>query len=234
MKKIIVLVVLFASFFLGAIVKAGVEPSPFKEVIQGKIDQIIEKLMPLTENDPLGAAPGDVQELATEVVDYLQAVEELPVKRHLVAMQSVGIMERITAVMFNPQPEPPAQLTALGILLRLAKVGFNPQPEPPGHVTRSLTVLDRISAVPINPQPEPPGVDRVINTLNALDGISRIAFDPQPEPPGKAPEVMAVFDAVAAIAFDPQPEPPGIPVSEMFDILNLLGAIAEPEVSVAY
>ncbi|MEW6517825.1 MAG: hypothetical protein AB1461_00270 [Thermodesulfobacteriota bacterium] len=228
MKKTMVLFVLCASCFLGTPAGAGVEPSPFKEVILAKIALIIERLQPLTAVSPTGE-PDDVQALATEVVNSLGAVDELSINHHLTTMQSVIIMERISSVLFDPQPEPPGyQLNALKTLLRLTSVSFDPQPEPPGHITKSLAILDRISAVGINPQPEPPGVETLVNTIDALEGISAIAFDPQPEPPGKASEVMAVFDGISAVAFDPQPEPPGQPVAEMFRILDLLEKIAFP------
>ena len=226
MNKVILMFVLVASFFCGYnSVLAGVEPSPFKEIIRSKIDLIVERLEQLTDST------GGVNEYAEEIADYLRTVEDQPIRRKMVAVQSVIIMERITSVLINPQPEPPGyQLLGLNILSRLSAVAFDPQPEPPGHIMRSLAVLDRISAVGFDPQPEPPGrVSLFYNTMDALESISAIAFDPQPEPPGKATDVMQVFDAVSAIAFDPQPEPPGKSILEMFRVLDLLGKIAEPE-----
>ena len=46
----------------------------------------------------------------------------------------------------------------------------------------------------------------------------------------KDSKVMEVFDAVTAVALDPQPEPPGF--GEMFDILDLIGAVAAPTIVV--
>lgn len=233
MKKMVQFFVICAvCLFVGGIARAGVEPSPFKEVIQANINLIIQRLTPLTQNST-GGIPSNVQELAIEVVNYLQAAQELPVKRQVDVMQATVIMTRITAVMFDPQPEPPGyQSNALQILKRLSLVSFDPQPEPPGHMTKTLlTVLDRISAKGFDPQPEPPGYEMLENTMNALDGISRIAINPQPEPPGKTSEVMSVFEAVSAVAFDPQPEPPGY-VADMFNILNLMKKVAVPETTV--
>jgi len=224
MKTTLFVFVLFASLFIGSPVQAGVEPSPFKGFIESKINLIVDRIMPLTKDgDP------KVLEQATAVVELLKSVNVKHIKRQRVATQSLIIMERISSVLFDPQPEPPGyQLTALNILARLSIVAFDPQPEPPGHTMSFLAVLDRISSVGFDPQPEPPGLgpDKLLATMEVLDGISSIAFDPQPEPPGKTFKIMGVFDAVTSIAFDPQPEPPGQPVKEMFRILNLLGTIA--------
>ncbi|SPD76050.1 hypothetical protein PITCH_A80045 [uncultured Desulfobacterium sp.] len=86
---------------MGSIAIAGVEPSPFKEVIKGKIDLIVERLMPLTEVSPTGTS-GDVQALAIEIVNYLQSADERPIKRRLATMWAIIIMERISSVLFDP------------------------------------------------------------------------------------------------------------------------------------
>lgn len=230
MKRILFAIILCVSITAGSMARAGVEPSPFKDIIQSKIDTIVTALMPLTQSN-LGAVPTDVQNLAIEVVDYLQSVDTNHIPRQLVAMRSVVIMEKVSAVMFDPQPEPPGyQLNGLQVLSTLARVSFDPQPEPPGRVDQTLTVLERITAAGFDPQPEPPGIAKLTNTMGALNGIAAIAFDPQPEPPGKSLGMMAAFDAVTAVAFDPQPEPPGHSVSEMFDIMNMLQVIAAPQV----
>lgn len=226
MKKTVFAVVVCAMFFSGAVAQAGIAPSPFKKYIASHIDMIVERVAPLARS-----TNPEVSALADQVMTQLRSVDTGHITRELVATQSVTIMERISRVLFNPQPEPPGnQMAVLRTLSRLSLVGFNPQPEPPGHVMTSLAVLDRISAVAFNPQPEPPGNDPLRVSIALLDGLSAVAFNPQPEPPGRTSEILAVFDSVSTIAFAPQPDLDlsGPPIAEMFRLLNLMGAIAVP------
>jgi hypothetical protein len=222
MKKIVLVIMLLCSLLLVSVAQAGVEPSPFKVFLKSQIDVIIERIAPLTE-DPLGGA-GAVQGLANDLLVSLQSIDTNHITRQRMATKSIIIMERISGALSG---DVNYQLQALYTLSRLVRIGFDPQPEPPGYADTCLTVLDRISAAGFDPQPEPPGRGAA---MAALYRISAIGFDPQPEPPGKALEIMGLFDAVTAIAFDPQPEPPGRSLREMFDILDLIGTVAIPEV----
>ena len=56
---------------------------------------------------------------------------------------------RADTLMFNPQPEPPAQ----DDVIALDHLVFNPQPEPPPQ-----GIVSDLEARGFNPQPEPPAV----------------------------------------------------------------------------
>lgn len=186
MKRTLLVTGFCVMFFAGFTAFAGVEPSPFKSFIADKIEMIKERILPLADN-ATGGAPSEVAELAEQIYQFLDDVNTDQIKHQLVVTQSIMIMERITAVMFDPQPEPPGyQLSALNALQRLSHVAFDPQPEPPGHLLKSLGLLDRISEVGFDPQPEPPGYEKLQASMEAISRISAIAFDPQPEPPGKS------------------------------------------------
>jgi hypothetical protein len=138
--------------------------------------------------------PSNIISMLDTVDLRLSFIAQNPVPNPLIspetATQAIGILDRITSVLINPQPLPPAL--------------------PPDMTVHLVTVMDRISAILINPQPEPPAPELIAQGFNVLDRVSWILINPQPEPP--APELIAqgfnVLDRVSWILINPQPEPP--------------------------
>jgi hypothetical protein len=208
---------------LSAAAHAGIEPSPFK---RRELAQAVERVA--VQLDVVatwrGVAPEVVKQTAalrTRLTLLQETIRDTP---HLRLVGNVlGIMDAISAVMFNSQPEAVVLQSTMDVLDRLSRVAFNPQPEPPGNTLRAIGIMDRISAVAFNPQPEPPGR---ATGIAILDKISAVAFNPQPEPPGVVGRVLDVLDAASAVMFNPQPEPPGHDtVAAMLDAIALMGSL---------
>ncbi len=76
------------------------------------------------------------------------------------------------------------EVEAVGMVNPLTRLGFNPQPEPPGYVAEESSGIEPPgSYVAFNPQPEPPGYVAEESSTFEFPG-SWVFFNPQPEPPG--------------------------------------------------
>jgi hypothetical protein len=165
--------------------------------------------------------PSNIISMLDTVDLRLSFIAQNPVPNPLIspetATQAIGILDRITSVLINPQPLPPAlppdmTVHLVTVMDRISAILINPQPEPPAPelIAQGFNVLDRVSWILINPQPEPPAPELIAQGFNVLDRVSWILINPQPEPP--APELIAqgfnVLDRVSWILINPQPEPP--------------------------
>ena len=157
---------------------AGVEPSPF---FTAGITQLQTELTQIGQSftDP------DVTLALSRIDSRLATFQQAPLLRlglsKELADQGGGIMFRLSARLFDPQPEPPGL--------------------PADWAVQFVMIIDRISAILFDPQPEPPGY--VALGFDVLDRLSRVLFDPQPEPPGISPDLYApslqVMSDVAAV-----------------------------------
>ena len=117
--------------------------------------------------------PSNIISMLDTVDLRLSFIAQNPVPNPLIspetATQAIGILDRITSVLINPQPLPPAL--------------------PPDMTVHLVTVMDRISAILINPQPEPPAPELIAQGFNVLDRVSWILINPQPEPPAPSSDI---------------------------------------------
>lgn len=152
---------------------------------------------------------------------------------------------RLAFIAQNPQPNPwvTPELTSQGVVAidRLSAILINPQPEPPlppdDFAIELISIMDRISAILINPQPEPPlPQDLVAQGFNVLDRISAILINPQPEPPlpqDLVAEGFTVLDRISWVLINPQPEPPmpqdqhAMSISVMYNVAGVMQRTSE-------
>jgi hypothetical protein len=228
-KRVVSIVFAGAIIFCSSLAYSGVEPSPFKE-FKNRLQQVIYQLNHVV--DSRRDIPFEMQDKAREISNRLQsAYDKISRYGHIsmIAARSVFVMDLISTRL-NPETEAPS-LEVLGrmfsILDRLSLVALNPQPEPPAHKLKGIGIMERITAKLFNPQPEPPGRERMAIGIELLDRISAVAFNPQPEPPAHTAQVLSILDRLASVAFNPQPEPPGNdPLREMFVIIDLMSKIS--------
>ena len=135
-------------------------------------------------------------------------------------------MDRITAVLFAPQPEPPRipLQDALLIVNDLITLGFETPRDMISLATESSQLLDRFTARLFAPQPEPPRVASVELGLNIVSKISQLTLGATPEDRDTAKRAIGILDKIEAVLFAPQPEPPKFarPMSDIIsDMSNL-------------
>lgn len=204
--------------------RAGIEPSPFKrKELAAVVARVAARLDGVNRWRDVS---GDVRQRFAAIQQRLVALEATVERTRDLRLvgNSIGILDSVSAVMFNPQPDPPGVQATLNVLDRLSWVAFNPQPDPPGDVLRAIGIMDRISEVAFNPQPDPPGRTAGIQIL---DRISALAFNPQPDPPVVIGRVLDLFEHVAAVMFNPQPDPPGIgTLNQLVDTISLMRDLA--------
>ncbi len=140
-------------FLFPPLAPAGVEPSPFFPdiiLIKSRLTQIGQSLtLTPTIRDSLVAID---RRLNTLMNDWV--TPEL-------ATKGGDIIDRISATLANQQPDPALNDSVpelIAIMDRISWILFDPQPEPPGIIAQGFTVLDRISWTLFDPQPEPPGL----------------------------------------------------------------------------
>jgi hypothetical protein len=131
---------------------AGVEPSPFFPDI-GLIQQrliLIGQSYTLSDTTRDSLAALDLR-LNTQLNDWV--TPEL-------ATSGGDVIGRICSFLSNSQSGATEDyaIQLIASMDRISRILFDPQPEPPGVVTQGFTVLDRISWVLFDPQPEPPGL----------------------------------------------------------------------------
>ncbi|MDI6753852.1 MAG: hypothetical protein QME78_05600 [Thermodesulfobacteriota bacterium] len=211
-----------ASFFIvlcPPTAPAGVEPTPFKVYLTQTIQQIIVRLYKM---DPTGAGGATGAGL---IITRLEAIADPArnVTNVALAKNVLGVMDRITRVSFDPQPEPPGLVAVLNQLITL---GFETPPEKLSLATESSRLMDRITARLFDPQPEPPGVvTSGSNILYIVSGISKLTLDATTQERNRAKTFIGILSQVEEVLFDPQPEPPGKFIVPMFDILNQMSIL---------
>ncbi len=135
---------------------AGVEPSPFFphfNLISSWFDQIGQMTLPEATRDSLNLIDQRLQK--TELNDWV--TPEL-------ATQGCGTIDRILEILTESALPGESAIQLITIMDRISAILFDPQPEPPGYVAQGLTVVDRISWVLFDPQPEPPGLPPDLQT----------------------------------------------------------------------
>jgi hypothetical protein len=224
-RLVVFLITCFTIMFLSSTAFSGVEPSPFKGDYAKKIAVIISNIEKLTE--VTSGTPDDVRTRALGVIELLQQNQKLQYL-NLIKKHAINVMLSVSSVSQASGGVRDENVTAkaVEILDRISAVAFNPQPEPPAVTLKGMALLDKISSRMFNPQPEPPGDVTLVQRLELLNRISIIAFNPQPEPPAKIMQVLSLLDRIASVAFNPQPEPPGDGMlTQMFDIIDLIASI---------
>jgi hypothetical protein len=217
----------------------GVEPSPFFpdiNVIQLRFVIIKQSL----------TLPVYYKALLDTIYQRLASLEQSPQQNSWITpemtAQGAGIIDRISFILINPQPEPPGQPGEIAIQLvtvmdRISEILINPQPEPPGLpselIGQGFDILDRILEFLINPQPEPPGLPADLLSLEfaILDSVSWILINPQPEPPGFPFDLVAqgfdVLDRISWTLINPQPEPYGLWLDIQLQSILVLYEVAD-------
>ncbi len=192
---------------------AGIGPSPFKVYLAETVERIIERIRELET----AGTNGDI----TPTITRLQAIADPArnVTNVVIEKNTLGAMDRITAVLFAPQPEPPKiPFDALVILINdLITLGFETPPDMISLATESSQLLDRFTARLFAPQPEPPRVGTVELGLNIVSKISQLTLGATPEDRDTAKRVVGILDKIEAVLFAPQPEPPKLarPLSDI-------------------
>lgn len=206
---------------------AGVEPTPWKAYLAETVKVIIERLSTQT------GGSGDPY-----LISRLNAIADpaRKVTNTVLARNVLGVMERITRISFDPQPEPPGMVAI--VLNQLITLGFETPPQKLSLATKTSRLMDRITARFFDPQPEPPGIVQFpSNMLYILSGISTLTNSAASHEQNSVKSVIGILSRVDEILFDPQPEPPGrfaVPLINIFDqmadlygILNA-GSIGTP------
>lgn len=159
---------------------AGVEPSPFFTAGITQLQTELTQIGPNFTDPDVVFALGRIDTRLAIFQQQQRPQLRLGLSREL-ADQGGTIMFRLSASLFDPQPEPPGL--------------------PADWAVQFVMIIDRISAILFDPQPEPPGY--VALGFDVLDRLSRVLFDPQPEPPGISPDLYApslqVMSDVAAV-----------------------------------
>lgn len=190
---------------------AGVEPTPWKLYLAETVELIISRL-----STPTGG-PGDPD----PIISRLKAIADPArnVTNTVLARNVLGVMERITRISFDPQPEPPGMVAF--VLNQLITLGFETPPEKLSLATETSRLMDRITARFFDPQPEPPGIVQFpSNILYILSGISTLTNSAASHEQNSAKSIIGILSRVDEILFDPQPEPPGrftVPLISIFD-----------------
>ena len=164
-KKLFCVILIACSFIVlyAPTASAGIGPSPFKIYLAQTIQQIIQRLNIM--NTPGTAGAGEIIARLEAIADPAKNVTNVRL-----AKNTLGAMDRITAVFFAPQPEPPKVIPqelvflvqdALDALDELITLGFETPPEMISLATESSQLLDRFTARLFAPQPEPPKVASV-------------------------------------------------------------------------
>jgi hypothetical protein len=209
---------------LSSVAYAGVEPSPFKRrELPGVVEQIAVRLDVIPTWDVDRETLRQTSELRSQLMTLKESIAET--SRFKSVGNLIEIMNTVSSGMLGSRPSPQALQATLDVLGRLSAVAFNPQPEPPAHLSQAITIMDRIVAVAFNPQPEPPARE---TGIAILDKVAAVAFNPQPEPPAVG-QMLDVLDNISAVLFNPQPEPPARgTVAAMLDAISLMGRLQAP------
>jgi hypothetical protein len=225
MKRLGVIAFVLGSLFATS-TQAGIAPSPFKwRELPGVVERISQRLDVVAT---WREVPPELQRqtivLQARLVELKGTIAEDRYAKLKVAGNIVAIMESISVVMFDSQPEPSVVASALNVLGRLGETLADPQPELPQETLKALGIMDRIVSRAFNPQPEPPGRSLGISILEKL---ASVAFNPQPEPPGTVARMLDAMDAASAVMFDPQSEPPKqTSIATMVDAIVQMGQLA--------
>ena len=198
---------------------AGVEPSPIKVYLVQTIDQITHRLEVMAPDQ------------AGEIIAHLKAIanQGRNMTNAVIARNALGVMDRITSVFFDSQPEPPGlfrgELLNLvpEVLIALDQVialGFETPPKMHSLAIDASRLMDRLISRAFDPQPEPPGYEIVASGIRTITGISGLTIDVMPQEQVEAKRIIRILSQVGAVLFDPQPEPPGVFALPMLDILN--------------
>lgn len=222
-KKIlcVALIVCFFAILSPPKASAGVEPSPFKVYLVQTIGQIIQRLEVMAPDQ------------AGEIIARLEAIADSGrnVTNAVIARNALEVMDRITAVFFDPQPEPPGSLSfrnefsglvspALVALDQVITLGFETPPKKHSLAIDSSRLMDRLISRAFDPQPEPPGYGIVESGIKTITGISGLTIDVMPQDQVEAKMIIGILSQIGAVLFDPQPEPPGKFALPMLGILN--------------
>jgi hypothetical protein len=188
--------------------------------------------------DRLETAVGLQTELRDKAVKQIQVImtqlkktdlEKLKGENRDIVTGTIGLLDNVSAVMFNPQPEPPDPgeiAEGLRIMSRVSSVLAGPMPQPPRITLETVNILNRIAERVFGPQAQPPRGKRLAGALDVFDRISAIAISPKPEPPAITMQVLRVLDGISAVLLSPKPEPPARDLlSEMVRIIDAMAAI---------
>lgn len=135
-------------------------------------------------------APGQAPapELVEPALGAMKAVLVLgfktPPAHRAAATEAAGLIERITAVIFAPQPEPPRVLrpAALSVLSGIAGLINGADASTLDEARGSVAAIERVVAVIFAPQPEPPKLAREL--FNVLDDMAHVPeFNPAAQGP---------------------------------------------------
>ena len=221
-------VILSTCFFIvlyAPMASAGIEPSPFKAYLAETIERIILRVGIMEPAGSNGGVTGPTITRLQAIVDGAKNSTNA-----VIAKNTLRAMDRITAVLFAPQPEPPKEIldpykslvpVVLDALDTLITLGFETPPEMISLATESSQLLERFTARLFAPQPEPP---KAALGVNIVWNISRLTLEATPEDRSSAKMAIGALSQIEAVLFAPQPEPPKFvrPLSETLkDMSNL-------------
>ncbi len=215
-KKLSYVIMIACSFIVlnTPMASAGVGPSPFKIYLAETVERIIDRIGTLET----AGTKGDI----TPTITRLQAIADPArnVTNVVIEKNTLRAMDRITAVLFAPQPEPPKiPFEALVILINnLITLGFETPPDMISLATESSQLLDRFTARLFAPQPEPPRLAVELG-IYIVSNISRLTLGAMSEYRSSAKMAIDALSKIEAVLFAPQPEPPKF-ARPMSDILG--------------
>lgn len=208
----VILIACFVFVLCPPMASAGIDPSPFKVYLAQTIQQIIVRVEIMDTAGTVGNGGAD------QIIARLQAIADSArnATNVVLAKNALGAMDRITAVLFAPQPEPPRVLfpelipLVLRTLDELIALGFETPPEMISLATESSRLTERITARLFAPQPEPPMPDPAIIAagINIVSGISQLTLETTTAEWTTAKMVIGALSQIDEVLFAPQPEPP--------------------------
>jgi hypothetical protein len=157
-KKVLLSILIAALLFSVRIspVFGGVEPSPFMP----DIGLIQSRLILIGDSFDLSDTTRD----SLAVIDLrLASLAENPDSITELTVQGMDVIDRISAFLTDTDaPVLLGSESSISLLVnimdRISWILFDPQPEPPGYIADGFTVLYRMSWISFDPQPEPPGM----------------------------------------------------------------------------
>ncbi len=144
----VILVVYFFIVLYPLKASAGVEPSPF---FSGPFQSQLETIRLYYSFDKTVDSLNAINLRLTSPVLNSWVTQEL-------ADHGTDTITRISAVLTEQGLPSDYVIQLVTIMDWITRIMFDPQPEPPGVIAQGFTVLDRISWVLFDPQPEPPGL----------------------------------------------------------------------------
>jgi hypothetical protein len=211
--------------FSSSLSYAGIEPSPWQPTLIQKINLNIQRLQPL-------AQPGlPTSEKSGVIIDHMSSILNQPTtgtSDNYLAARTMRVVDRVTAVLFNPQPEPPAfdPLLALDAIDKLITMGFDPGNNVYNQALMAVNILGRITNGLFNPQPEPPAMEAY---LNIVQNISSLVVNTEVGYERQLMMEMRAFNKITAAWFNSQYGGPAFNMlQDMFDIIDWMEILHDP------